>query len=157
MLKQCSLPDVINFLLPRVPPALLAAPNHAGSTPLHWATLNKQLAAAQALVNWKPGPGAALVDIKNASGRSPLGEAENAEWEEGARWLVSVMDLSKATEPSEGPADDDVDGKESAEGENDVKIAAKAAAPGKPVTVEITDSEGRIASMTLDDLKDAKT
>jgi hypothetical protein len=70
---------------------------------------------------------------------------------------VSVMDLSKAAEPSEGLAEDDADGKESAEAEGDVKIAAKAAAPGRPITVEITDSEGRIANMTLDDLKDAKT
>jgi ankyrin repeat protein len=141
---------VLEYLFPRVPPALLAAPNAAGSTPLHWAALNKQMAAAQALVGWKDGPGAALVDARNAAGHSPLGEAENAGWDDGARWLVSVMDLSRAGEPTEGTAGDDV------VEEGDVKIAAKVVGEGKPVTVEITDSEGRMASMTLDDLKNVK-
>jgi hypothetical protein len=143
---------VLEYLFPLVPAAALGAPNAAGSTPLHWAALNKQLAAAQALVGWAAGPGAALVDAKNAAGRSPLGEAEHAGWDDGARWLVSVMDLSRAGAPTEGPPEEEANG----EGEGDVKIAATAGADGKPVTVEITDSEGRMASMTLDDLKHAK-
>jgi ankyrin repeat protein len=153
--------DILTYILPLLPPSTsstpspLAAPNHAGSTPLHWAALNKQLAAAQALVNFDggPGTGAALVDVKNNAGRSPLGEAENAGWDDGAVWLVSVMDLSNAGQPSEGPAEEGAEEGGEGEGEGDVKIAAKAGVDGKPVTVEITDAEGRVASMTLEDLK----
>ena len=74
--------DALEFLLPLVDPALLAAPNAAQSTPLHWAALNRHLAVAQALVGCARGPGVDLIDAKNAAGRTPLGEAENAGWDE---------------------------------------------------------------------------
>lgn len=76
-----------------MPPALLSVQNRAGSTALHWAALNAQLGTARALVNFSGGPGADLIDIKNAAGRSPLGEAEAAGWDEGAKWMVEVMRL----------------------------------------------------------------
>src|SRR6266704_1659767 len=71
------------LLLPHCPPTFLSAQNHAGSTALHWATLNAHLAAARALVEYPDGPGVSLIDVKNAAGRSPLGEAEAAGWDEG--------------------------------------------------------------------------
>jgi uncharacterized protein len=76
-----------------VPSSLLSAQNHAGSTALHWAAVNSQLATARALVNFPGGPGIDLIDIKNAAGRSSLGEAETAGWDEGAKWMVQVMRL----------------------------------------------------------------
>ncbi|KAI0253702.1 hypothetical protein BJV78DRAFT_1191363 [Lactifluus subvellereus] len=70
--------------------------NHAGSTALHWAALNSQLATARALVNFPGGLGIDLIDIKNAAGRSSLAEAEVAGWDEGAKWMVEVMRLDDA-------------------------------------------------------------
>jgi ankyrin repeat protein len=85
--------ELLEFLLPLSPPILLSAQNNAGSTALHWAALNAQLATARALVAFPDGPGARLIDVKNAAGRSPLGEAEAAGWDEGAKWMVEVMRL----------------------------------------------------------------
>lgn len=85
---------MLDVLLPVVPSSLLSAQNRAGSTALHWAALNAQLGAARALVGFPGGPGADLIDIKNAAGRSPLGEAEAAGWDEGAKWMVEVMPLN---------------------------------------------------------------
>jgi uncharacterized protein len=79
-----------------VPSSLLSTSNRAGSTALHWAALNSQLAAARRLVEFPGGPGVDLIDIKNAAGRSPLGEAEAAGWDEGAKWMVEVMRLVDA-------------------------------------------------------------
>lgn len=84
------------MLLPIVPSSLLSARNHAGSTALHWAALNSQLGTARALVEFPEGPGIDLIDMKNAAGRSPLGEAEAAGWDEGAKWMVEVMRLVDA-------------------------------------------------------------
>lgn len=121
--------DILEVLLPHSPPSLLSSANNAGSTPLHWAALNKHLPAAQALVRHPGGPGAKLVDIKNKAGHTPLGEAENAEWEDGARWFVEVMDLEEGEGGEKG---EEEDGKELEE-----------------VEVEITDAEGGVAKMTL--------
>ncbi|KAI9453606.1 ankyrin [Lactarius psammicola] len=94
--------ELLDVLLPLVPPSLLSAQNNAGSTALHWAALNAQLGTARALVGFPGGPGADLIDIKNAAGRSPLGEAEAAGWDEGAKWMVEVMRLDDAgAAPSE--------------------------------------------------------
>lgn len=99
------------MLLPIVPSSLLSTTNLAGSTALHWAALNAQLAAARRLVEFPGGPGIDLIDIKNAAGRSPLGEAEAAGWDEGAKWMVEVMRLVDAggvgsvAEGEEDPAD----------------------------------------------------
>lgn len=42
--------------------------------------------------------GVQLIDVRNAAGRTPLGEAELAGWEEGAQWLVQVMNLDQVAE-----------------------------------------------------------
>jgi hypothetical protein len=88
--------ELLDVLLPVVPSSLLSAQNRAGSTALHWAALNAQLGAARALVGFPGGPGPDLIDIKNAAGRSPLGEAEAAGWDEGAKWMVEEMRLDDA-------------------------------------------------------------
>jgi uncharacterized protein len=114
-------------LLDTLPADLARAQNAAGSTALHWAALNKHLAAAQALV---ARAGASLIDVRNATGRSPLGEAENVGWEDGARWLVGAMDLGVEA----GGKEEEEEGDASAI--NDVEV-------------EITDAEGGVARMTL--------
>jgi uncharacterized protein len=83
----------LEYLLSVVSPSLLAAQNLAGSTPLHWAALNAQLPVMRKLVEFTRGPGIKLIDIKNGSGRTPLGEAEFAEFKEGADYLVRMMQL----------------------------------------------------------------
>ncbi|KAH7929582.1 ankyrin [Leucogyrophana mollusca] len=123
--------DVLEYLLPLVPPSLISAQNEALSTPLHWAALNQHLTVAQKLIQFPAGPGADLIDIKNASGRSPLGEAENAGWEDGARWLVQMMKL----EEGEGAVGD--------AGEDEHLDASQ------NVEVEIEDAEGKVARMII--------
>lgn len=120
--------EALDYLLPLVPTSFLSARNNAGSTPLHWAALNHHLSIAQKLVQFPGGPGVDLIDVKNASGRSPLGEAENAGWEEGARWFVEVMNLD-----------------ENAKGEEDLQPTEAA----NNIEVEIEDAEGQVAKMTL--------
>jgi hypothetical protein len=119
--------ELLDFVLARAP-GLAGAQNAAGSTPLHWAALNAQLASAHALVR---AAGARLVDAKNAAGRSPLGEAELAGWDEGAKWMVEVMALEAAP-----PGD--------AEGAD-----ADETAVGAQIEVEIEDADGGIARMTI--------
>lgn len=109
-----------------VSPALLPAQNDARSTPLHWAALNSHLPVVQKLVLFSKGPGKDLIDIKNAAGRTPLGEAENVGWDEGAKWLVEVMNLEEG-------------GKE----ENQVGSDAE------DIEVEIQDAEGQVARMKI--------
>ncbi|KAI0752775.1 cytoplasmic protein [Daedaleopsis nitida] len=86
------------------------------------------LPIAQKLVKFPGGPGVDLIDIKNATGRSPLGEAENAGWEEGAKWFVEVMNLD-----------------ESAKGEEELQPAEAV----DNIEVEIQDADGQIAKMTI--------
>ena len=74
------------------------------------------------------GPGIDLIDVKNAAGRSPLGEAENVGWEEGARWFVEVMNLD-----------------EGAKGEEELQPADGA----DQIEVEIQDAEGQVAKMKI--------
>jgi ankyrin repeat protein len=100
--------ELLDLLLPLSSPTLLSAQNNAGSTALHWAAINAQLPAARALVEYPDGPGARLIDVKNAAGRSPLGEAEAAGWDEGAKWMVEVMHLDDAD--ADVDADDDKTG-----------------------------------------------
>ncbi|KAI0291265.1 hypothetical protein BC826DRAFT_1023268 [Russula brevipes] len=97
---------LLDVLLPIVPPSLLSAQNRAGSTALHWAALNSQLAAARALVEFPGGPGIDLIDVRNAAGRSPLGEAEAAGWDEGAKWMAEVMRLDVGDGASRAGAED---------------------------------------------------
>ena len=123
--------DALDFLLPLLPSSLLSVRNNAGSTALHWAALNSHLDIAKKLVQFPGGPGVDLIDIKNAAGRSPLGEAENAGWEEGARWFVEVMNLD---ENAKGEAADE---------------ELQPAENVDSVEVEIQDAEGQVAKMTL--------
>ncbi|EGO26161.1 hypothetical protein SERLADRAFT_447412 [Serpula lacrymans var. lacrymans S7.9] len=126
--------DALALLLPLLPPALLSAQNASGSTPLHWASLNAHLPIAKALVAHSPGPGVDLIDIKNHAGRSPLGEAEMAGWEEGASWFVEVMNLGEG-KGAEGASADEV-----ADADDDA-----------PIHLEIQDADGHIANLTIHD------
>jgi len=121
--------DVLDFLGPIVPSALLSAQNNAQSTALHWAAINQHLLIMQKLVQLPGGPGISLIDIKNEAGRSPLGEAEMAGWQEGAKWLVQVMNLD-ADEIKEDDGDDVIDSTQDVE-------------------VEIEDADGQVAKMKI--------
>ncbi|EPQ55269.1 ankyrin [Gloeophyllum trabeum ATCC 11539] len=122
--------ELLEYLLPLVPPSLLSAQNESKSTALHWACVNAHLPVVQKLVQFPGGPGVDLIDIKNAAGRSPLAEAEMAGWDEGAKWLVQVMNLE-----------------ESGAKEVDEEVAAGAST--QDVEVEIQDADGQIARMSL--------
>ena len=115
-------------MLTIIDPSLLSAQNEAQSTALHWAALNSHLLIAQKLVGYSKGPGKDLIDMKNAAGRSPLGEAENIGWEEGAKWFVEVMNLD-----------------EGGKGEEELKPVDDV----KEIQVEIQDAEGQVAKMKI--------
>lgn len=88
--------DLLGYVLPHVLPELLNTPNTSGrSTPLHWAAMNSHLQIAKALIEHPKGPGPALIDAHNSAGRSSLGEAELAGWEEGAKYFVEVMGIQE--------------------------------------------------------------
>lgn len=91
--------------------------------------MNSHLEVAQKLVKHPQGPGVDLIDIKNDAGHSPLGEAENSGWEEGAKWFVEVMNL------------DEGGGKEDEE--------LKAVEGATDIEVEIQDADGQIAKMKI--------
>jgi uncharacterized protein len=120
--------DVLDFVGPIVPPVLLSAQNNARSTALHWAAINQHLPIMQKLVQIPGGPGVDLIDIKNEAGRSPLGEAEMAGWQEGAKWLVQVMNLDADEVKEEG--DEAIDS-------------------AQDVEVEIEDADGQVAKMKI--------
>lgn len=122
--------------MPLVPPSLLAVQNNSGSTALHWAALNSQLPVAQKLVQYPGGPGLDLIDIKNKAGHSPLGEAENAGWEEGAKWFVEVMNLDAEGTTEQSAIDDDAT-LDTEDGNT------------RDIEVEIEDADGQIAKMTI--------
>lgn len=85
---KCVFPlDILSYLLPILPAAILPIQNASKSTALHWAATNKHLSIVQKLATVQP----SLIDIKNAAGRTPLGEAELAEWDDGAQWMVGAM------------------------------------------------------------------
>jgi len=128
--------DLLNFLLPLLSPAIISAQNLSGSTPLHWAALNSHIDIAQKLVQYPSGPGRDLIEIKNIAGRSPLGEAELANWEEGAKWFVQVMNLDHEQEP-EGLDKEDATTMDT---ENGID---------REIDVEIQDVDGQIAKMTI--------
>lgn len=79
------------------------------------------------------GPGRDLIDIKTKAGLSPLGEAELAGWEEGAKWFVEVMNL-------------DPEGSKERPGDEDATLDTE---DKRDIEVEIEDAEGRIAKMTI--------
>ncbi|KAK7472254.1 ankyrin repeat-containing protein [Stygiomarasmius scandens] len=127
--------DVLDYILPLVPSSLLSTQNISGSTPLHWAALNSHLDIVKTLVQFPSGPGIDLIDIKNAAGHSPLAEAELAGWEEGAKWLVEVMNLDadKNVKEENGAGVDDSDTVD----------------PKQDIEVEIEDADGQVAKMTI--------
>ncbi|CAE7221894.1 unnamed protein product [Rhizoctonia solani] len=96
--------DILTYLLPLLPSSLLAQANNSKSTPLHWAATNKHLPIVQKLAGAQP----KLIDVKNGAGRTPLGEAEFVEWDEGAQWMVGAMDLNE-DEIKEGVTDEIVE------------------------------------------------
>ena len=124
-------------MLPLLPPTIISAQNHSGSTPLRWAALNSHLDIAQKLVQHPLGPGRDLIEINNIAGRSPLGEAELAGWEEGAKWFVQVMNLNHEQEPEE------------LEGEGDATPLDTESGIDRDIEVEIQDADGQIAKMTI--------
>ncbi|KAG8965274.1 hypothetical protein FRC03_000739 [Tulasnella sp. 419] len=97
--------ELVEFLLSISPSSFISLPNKAKSTPLHWATLNKHLEVVKLLVLHPNGPGIKMIDLKNAAGRSSIGEAAMAEWQEGADWLISVMALDESTPVEENVGD----------------------------------------------------
>ncbi|KAF9049387.1 hypothetical protein BDZ89DRAFT_1057746 [Hymenopellis radicata] len=106
--------DVLSYILSLSPPptSLLKSSNSSG------------LEIAKALIE---AGGAQLIDVKNKAGRSSLGEAENAGWEDGARYFVSVMEFGAEEGQSE---------------ETDEKVEG-------PIEVTIEDANGGLASMTI--------
>lgn len=133
-----NLLDVLEYILPIIPPSLLSAQNNSGSTPLHWATLNEQLGIMKTLIAHPEGPKGKLVSIKNNAGRTPLGEAEMAGWDEGAAWLVRVMDLddeaNTGSGAAEGATDEAVEDDDAEGGDEPLEIH-----------VEVQDAEGGIS------------
>lgn len=91
--------------------------------------MNAHLPVAQALVKCPCGPGVDLIDVKNEAGRTPLGEAENVGWEEGAKWFVEVMNLDEGAKGEEVHVAEDED--------------------AEKIEVEIQDAEGQVAKMTI--------
>ena len=77
-----------------------------------------------------------LIDIKNIAGRTPLGEAELAGWDEGAKWFVEVMKLEDSTVEEEANVKSDA-------GDDDEEFS------GGDIQVEIEDADGGIARMSI--------
>lgn len=119
----CCVPELLTFLLPLVPATLFSAPNQAGSTPLHWASLNGHLPIVRALVLHPLSPGDSLIDLKNAAGRTPVGEAEMMERLEVASWLVGrmLLDDGKGGQ-SEAAKEDDEAVEETREGDGEEEV-----------------------------------
>ncbi|KAF9515484.1 hypothetical protein BS47DRAFT_1371997 [Hydnum rufescens UP504] len=139
--------DLLEYLLPLINPTLISAQNSSKSTPLHWAALNCHLPIIKRLVQFPGGPQLDLIDIKNEAGRTPIGEAELAGWDEGASWLVSVMKLDSATTTAATAGDDNV-------GADDERIDAEVV----DIEVEVEDAEGQISRMSMktDGMGDSK-
>lgn len=76
------------------------------------------------------GPARDLIDIKNKYGRSPLGEAEFAGWDEGAKWFVEMMNLCP----------------ESVEEDTAADMGSKS--ENHDMQVEIRDADGQVAGFT---------
>ena len=66
---------------------------------------------------------------------SPLGEAEFAGWEEGAKWFVEMMNLdAESAVESTGDGDAVLDTEDGGQGD---------------IEVEIEDADGQVAKMTI--------
>jgi uncharacterized protein len=75
-----------------------------------------------------------LIDIKNAVGRSPLGEAEAAGWDEGAKWMVEVMLLDDGNDARDAVEEDSM---EMGEQDADVVPGGVARTPATAVEPEV--------------------
>ena len=133
--SYCHL-DLLEYLLPLINPTLISAQNFSKSTPLHWAALNCHLPIVKRLVQFPGGPQLDLIDIKNAAGRTPIGEAELAGWDEGASWLVSVMKLDSTLIAA--AVEDDIGAEDEGPGGEQVDIE-----------VEVEDAQGQISRMSI--------
>ncbi|KAF9649492.1 ankyrin [Thelephora ganbajun] len=124
--------DLLDYLVPNyIPPSLATVQNSsAGSTPLHWATLNKQLDVVKQLVKLCGALGPSVLDVKNKSGRSAITGAEMNEWTEGVTWMVGVMSVDDSGDTAQ---------------ETDEVVESE------DVQVEIQDAEGRIAKLSVKD------
>ncbi|CED83046.1 FOG: Ankyrin repeat [Phaffia rhodozyma] len=114
--------DLLNYLLPLLPPTQFSLQNSSGSTALHWASLNGHLPIVKALILHPSSPGDKLIDIKNSSGHTAVGEAEMMERNEVAVWLVGRMLLGDDKEPEANKEDRDEKqpvGVEDKDGEDD--------------------------------------
>jgi predicted thioesterase len=88
------------------------------------------------LVEFPGGPQLDLIDIKNEAGRTPIGEAALAGWDEGASWLVSVMKLDST--PTTAVVEDDIGAEDEGLGGEQVDIE-----------VEVEDAQGQISRMSI--------
>ena len=104
---------------------------------MHWAAVNSQLAIIEKLVEFPAGPGIDLIDIKNSAGRSPLGEAEFAGWEEGAKWLVQMMRVAEHV---------DLKHEEGEQADDEFKTVHSGLGN---IQVEIEDAEGQVAKLMI--------
>lgn len=107
--------------------------------------------------------GAALIMIQNNAGHTPLGEAELAGWDEGARWLVGAMDLEldAASTPTPLSADDvedelgdeDVNGPSSISpeivGEANEKNTVTNDGPRPSIDAEVATADRGVSSMHI--------
>lgn len=56
--------DVLEYLLPRLPPSLLSVTNETGSPAMHYAVANNHTECVKALVNWPEEQGGGLPLLK---------------------------------------------------------------------------------------------
>lgn len=90
------------------------------------------------LVSNPAGPKASLIDIKNNAGRTPLGEAEMAGWDEGAAWLVSAMEINDDGVVAPDSIPEDAATIEDEEGDEAMEIS-----------VEVQDAEGNVSKTSI--------
>lgn len=125
--------DLLTYILPLVPLSLLSSLNSSKSTPLHWASTNRHLSTSKLLIDFPNGPGVDLIDLKNAAGRTALGEAAIADWDEGVDYFVGVVKLDVNEAPA-GEGDEVEDG--------DV---------GEPteIEIEVEGADGELSRMSI--------
>ncbi|KAJ7647904.1 hypothetical protein FB45DRAFT_894730 [Roridomyces roridus] len=101
--------DLLDYMVSIVPPSLLSSQNTALSTPLHWAALNSHLDVMKKLVEFP----------------------KLAGWDEGAQWLVQMMNLDPEGGVKEGESD------------ADPTIGPEG------IEIEIEDADGQMAKMQI--------